>query len=212
MPRSLALCAALLAPCAAAAQSLDTLCSQIRTVAVGHWAEYRISGTGDTEGTMRNQMVGTEVRGDTTFWWHESLAESAEGTMVIRSLVPGYPFATRDVRELVMQLGDDDAVRMPGHMLAMMQAENQDDPTFTSVEECARAETVGWETVTTPAGDIRALHVRPAGADGERVDLWLASAIPFGLVRLTAAEVELHLVAYGTDATSAVTGTPREMD
>lgn len=211
MRRSLALCSVLLAPCAVVAQSLDSVCTRIRAVAVGHWAEYRIAGTGGTEGTMRNQMVGTEARGDTTFWWHESLAESAEGTMVIRSLVPGYPFATRDVRELVMKLGADAAVRMPAHMLAMMQAENQQEPTFTSVEECARAETVGWETVTTPAGDIRALHVRPAGAEGERVDLWLATAVPFGLVRLTADEVELLLVAYGADATSAVTEVPREM-
>jgi len=195
-------------------QSPDSVCTAIRQLSVGAWAEYELHGVGGREahGRMRNAVVGTELRGDTTFWWHESFVRADEGTLIIKSLIPGYPFDARQVRDLIMKMNDEPPTRMPEYMLAMMRTgDGPPDHAYLSVSECASAENLGWEELDTPVGTVRALHSRTATPDGEAVDVWMTPAVPFGIVRLSGGGVELVLLGHGTGATSAITEPPQEM-
>lgn len=200
----------LLLPLSLHAQSLADVCTAVRHIELGYWAEYRMTGDDGESSTIRNQMVATEHQGDTTFWWHETIARSDEGDMVIKSLVPGYPFDPSEVRDLIMQMGAEDPVRMPEAMLhAMQQNDATAGPLGTSLEACTASPVVGWETVETPAGSIRAIHIR--ASDDEEVDLWLAPAVPFGLVQVRAHGFTLLLLGHGTDAQPAITRPVQDM-
>ena len=153
----------LLPSVAVTAQSADSVCVAIRQLTVGAWAEYELQGVAGQEahGRMRNAIVGTAMRGDTTFWWHESFVRAEEGTLVVKSLIPGYPFDARQVRDLIMKMNDEPAERMPEYMLALMRSEETpSDQAYLSVSECMSAENLGWEELETPAGTLRALHSR----------------------------------------------------
>jgi len=204
----------LLLPLALSAQTPTQVCEGIRVLNVGIWAEYELVGmeAGVLPTRMWNAIVGTERRGDTTFWWHESDIEADEGSLIIQSLVPSYPFNARQVRGIVMKMGEEPPTRMPDYMLEMMR--QQDAPSemaYLSAEECAQSEDLGWEEVATPAGTVRAWHARAALEDGDHVDVWMSPAVPFGIVRLIGAGVTLTLQGYGRDARSRITETPQEI-
>src|SRR5256886_10390231 len=70
-------------------------------------------------------------------------------------------------------------MRMPEQMAAMMgQQTGQNTPVLDIGRRCGHAKVVGWETVKTPGGETRALHLQDA--DGEA---WLARDGPFGIVK-----------------------------
>ena len=73
---------------------------------------------------------------------------------------------------------------------------------------CQSARVVGWESVSVPAGEFRALHVQPK--DGG--DAWVTRDHQFGLVRAVMKDgTTLQLTGRGNDAKSSITETPRSM-
>lgn len=193
-------------PLATAAQTPDSVCLAMRHLEVGWWAEYRMAGQGEHEahGTMRNAIVGTEVRNDTTLWWHESHMAAPEGQLIVQSLVPGYPFSPNQIHDLVMQMGNDPPERMPDAMLQQMRMEGASPETGElTLAECRQAKNLGWEDVTVPDGAWHVLHTQTTTPEGDTVDVWMSPAVPFGLVKVMGAGLELELVGHGTDATSA---------
>ncbi len=192
------------------AQDLQAICREMGKVTVGQWASYSL--TGSSEGTARFAIVGTEQQDTATLYWYEmnmniSKGEGAgRGPMIMQLLVPGVDKAG-NVRAMVMKAGSEPAMRLPQQMVGMMAGRAGANNVVTAnARRCSGGEVVGWESVTVPAGTIRALHVK--GADG---DAWLATGVPFGLVKAVGTGREMVLTGRGADGKSSITETPQEM-
>jgi len=186
-----------------AGQDVPQLCKAISKVTVGQWASYTVSGGQ----ALRFGIVGSEQRGDTTLYWLE-INDRGAGPRdggILQVLVPGFGVEGVGVRGMVMKTGTQPAMKLPDQMLDLVgQQMVQNNPALGIVRRCASAQVVGWETVTVPAGSIRALHVKDT--DGEA---WLSGEVPFGIVKGHAKDgSEMVLTGRGVGATSSITEKP----
>ncbi len=190
------------------AQSFSELCRTIRVVRLGQWASYAVtSGTGQSS-TMRLAIVGSEKFGDSTYYWYEITTEKGEKAAadrtIMQALVAGLGTATPSVRSYVVKSGDKPALKVPDLMISMMSRQISQGVASETVRRCSNGVVVGWETVTVPAGKVRALHVR--SADG---DAWVSADIPFGMVRVRGNDgTDMILTGRGMDAKSSIPGQP----
>lgn len=200
-------------PQALPGQDLQAICSEFGKLTVGQWASHRFTGT-DT-GTTRFAVVGTEKQGGITLYWYEMKMEgttgelAGKGPMIMQMLVPGLGGGqASEARAMVMKAGDQPAMRMPEQMIGMMRDRaGANNVASESAKRCQGGRVIGWESVTVPAGTIRALHV--TGDDG---DAWVASGIPFGVVKAVGKEGrQMVLTGHGADAKSSITEKPQEM-
>jgi len=84
----------------------------------------------------------------------------------------------------------------------------QNNAAVDAARRCASAQVVGWESVTVPAGAIRALHLK--NVDGG--EAWVARDVPFGIVKARPKDGgEMVLTGRGRDAKSSITEKPQEM-
>jgi hypothetical protein len=73
-----------------------------------------------------------------------------------------------------------------------------------------KAEAVGTESVTVPAGRFTCEHFRMKDGSG---DAWVSSKVaPWGLVKFTGKDTSMVLLKQITDATSHITGTPVKLE
>jgi hypothetical protein len=195
------------------AQDFAEACTAIRQVSVGQWSLYRMTApqAGMQSGETRLAIVGQEDVDGEAHYWYEMSMTSQQGPMIVQFLVPSYPYAIEDVQGIVMKAGNQPAMKMPAQMLSMMQNQAGFDPGKSFGEECERAEVVGQESVTVPAGTFETLHMK-ASDGGETTDVWVAQDIPFGLIKVQGAQgFEMLLLERGADATSSITETPQTM-
>jgi len=198
------LLASLVAPLAA--QEAAEVCKSIGHVTVGQWASYDATGS-KGGGKVRFAIVGSERRGDTTLYWFEISGAGTGQSGVVQILVPGFDADVSGIRGMIVKTQGQPAMRMPEQMAAMMgQQTGQNTPVLDIARRCGHAKVVGWETVRTPGGETRALHLQDA--DGEA---WLARDVPFGIVKASGKNGELLLTGKGTDAKSSITEKPLDM-
>lgn len=194
-----------------AAQTAAELCEMVGRVAVGQWAEYRMTAP---EGTMdmRFAIVGKEAANGKDHYWHEMKMSSPQGIMISQVLVPGFPYDQSDIEAMVMKAGDQPAMKLPTSMLSMMQqrTRNPGSSMGDALKQCKEAQIVGRETIEVPAGTMATVHFRTtAGGQGEG---WVSTDVPFGLVKLIwEGRGEMVLLKYGKDAKSSITETPMDM-
>ena len=188
-------------PCAPAARKAPP---------VGSWASYRMTSKNETS-AMRMALVGTETRAGKAHYWIEMRMTPAAGEgkgMIMKMLVPDWPYEPASVQEMVMQPAGGQAMLVGGQMLNMMRQNMKNQPGLTLKEMCAGNQVVGTERVTVPAGSYSARHIRNARHGSE---VWVSSKVPFGIVRNTVPEGVMELTAVGTGAKSEITGTPKDM-
>ena len=198
---------ALAAP-ALAAQDLAELCRAASEPKIGQWASYHVSG-GRTEGDMRLATVASERVGDSTFFWLEIrfTGKDPSHNGIAQILVPGVGARGASIRGLIMKAGNQPAMKMSSQMLGMMAPSvTQNNAALDWSKRCAAATVVGWESVTVPAGTLRALHVKSPEGD----DAWVSRDIPFGLVKVHGKE-DVVLTGRGSDAKSSIAEKPQEM-
>jgi len=201
----IALALALTTPIASlAAQVLADVCRPLEQPVVGSWARYRLHGGAADSSEVRMALVGREGIADREYVWQESVVTTPTGNAVIQSLVPASPYDPTALQRAIVRPPGQPPVEVPSTALARLQIAGGEGS--VGLDACRQGEVVGWETVTVPAGQVRALHVRYVR--GERTaDAWLAPGIPFALTRavITGAtpveRVELELLAHGRDAT-----------
>lgn len=190
-----------------AAQDLAQLCQTLGKLTVGQWASYTATGGPMDGATIRFAIVGSEQHGDSTFYWFElSHASSADPQRdgVVQALIPGWGIAGSP-RGFIFKMGAQPAMRMPEQMLSL--GTRMANPGAEIARLCATGQTVGWESVTVPAGTLRALHVKDT--DGEA---WISSSVPFGLVLGKKPDGgQLALSGRGGDAKSSITDTPQNL-
>jgi hypothetical protein len=191
------------------AQDLAQLCQSASHVTVGQWASYALSGPQDDGAQVRFAIVSSERRGDSTFYWFEvkrSGATNPAHNGVVQVLVPGFGAELVGIRAMAVQQGTQPAMRFPDEMVGMLgQQVGQSTPALGIVLHCATARVVGSESVVTPAGSVRALHV----TDPDGTEAWRVANVPFGFVKIRTKDGSvMTLASHGASATSSIVGMP----
>ena len=192
----------------AGAQDIEKVCDAIGGVERGDWAEFTM------EGPQAAQVSGVRFalvdRGNPQELWFELKAATAQGEQIVQLQVPSFPFKGDEVSQGIVKAMQMPAMRMPDQMLSMMQQQMQSNPMLDVAEQCKTSELIGEEDVTTPAGSMKAWHLKVA--DGN--DAWVSGDIPFGIVKGTSGESggdTMVLSGYGSDATSSISEEPQDM-
>ena len=210
---ALSLGAALAAPLAA--QEMAELCRAALHITPGQWSSYRyVGGKGDGT-TMRLAIVNTARVSDSTFYWYEMRTvqggKTEQDATIVQMLVAGLGTPKIEIRDLVMKSGTHKAMRYPQMLLHMMAGPIAKGVASETGRRCTseRIEVVGWESVTVPAGTMRALHLKDVESGG---DAWFSPQVPFGTVKVVGKDgFVMELTASGHDAKSSITETPQEM-
>jgi hypothetical protein len=185
---------------------LARVCTAVSDVKLGQWSSFDAS----SGGKLRLAVVGSERSGDSTFYWFEVnfAGKDPNNSGVVQILAPGLAAGTAGAHAWIIKWGAQPAMRLSSQMVAMMgKKTGQNNFIFDWAGNCNRAHVVGWESVTVPAGTVRALHV--TAEDG--ADVWASSDVPFGLVKLRGTQGDLALTGHGMGAKSSITEKPLEM-
>ena len=207
-----AMLASFVAPVAPlAAQDAAELCKSIGRVTVGQWSSYTMTGGKADGAKLRLAIVGQERRGDSTLYWLEISGNggpSGKGG-ILQLLVPGFGVDATAIRGMIVKTAGQPAMKMPDQMVSMMgQNMGQNNEAVDVARRCASAQVVGWESVSVPAGSVRALHLK--NVDGG--EAWVARDVPFGIVKARPKDGgEMVLTGHGMDAKSSITEKPQEM-
>ena len=200
----------LLAASPAAAHAQDACGGYMHAPPVGDWAEYQISKEGEDDMGLRFAIVGTEQREGQEMQWFEMTItpEDDDDPVIMKLLVPTWPFEPDMLEEIIMKAGDNPAMNMGGPMMSTILKTIGDNPGLSVAEECRKMQEVGEESITVAAGTLQTHHYRNAESGAEA---WLSSEVPFGIVRSTDGEYTSELVAHGDGATTAITETPQDL-
>jgi hypothetical protein len=181
---------------------------QIKFPEVGRWAEYKAIYNGKDPYTVRYAVIGSEKRGGADLKWVElrMVGEDKTKNFTYQVLVPGSPTEMGNVQEIIMKAGDRPAMKMNGMMMKMIRGQ-LDKQNFLG-EVCKDVSLVGEEKVTVPAGQFHARHFRSAKYGS---DSWVASSVPFSLVKSVGKNYQMELAVHGKGAKSSISEQPQEM-
>jgi hypothetical protein len=205
--RSPALSLVLLLAAAPAVRAQGCL-EQIKFPAVGRWAEYKALYNGKDPYTVRYAVIGSEKRDGADLKWVElrMVGQDKDKTFTYQVLVPGSPSEMAKVQEIIMKAGDKPAMKMNGMMMNMIRGQ-LDKQNFLG-DVCKEVTLVGNEKVTVPAGRFQARHYHSAKYGS---DSWVASSVPFALVKSVGKNYQMELAVHGRGAKSSITEQPQEM-
>jgi hypothetical protein len=187
----------------------DACSGHMQAPPVGDWAEYQISKEGEPEMKLRFAIVGTEERdGHQMQWFEMAITPDEDDPVIMKLLVPDYPFEADGLEEIIMKAGDNPAMNMGGPMMSTILKSIGDNPGLSVVEECKKMQEIGEESITVAAGTLSTRHYRNTESGAEA---WVSGEVPFGMVRSTDGEYTSELVAHGEGAQTAITETPQDL-
>lgn len=167
---------------------------------VGSGGQYEMTTEKGTKMVMEIAVVGKEsVGGKDGYWFEMTMANTSMGQMITKTLtvVDG---ADTVVSRMIMQMPNRPPMEMPTQMT---KSSAQKQP--ADIRD--RAEDLGSETVTSPAGTFTAEHYKMKDGSG---DAWVApKAGPYGLVKFQGKDTSMVLTKVITDAKDKITGTPQ---
>jgi len=167
---------------------------------VGSGGHYELTTDKGTKMVMEIAVVGKEsIDGKEGYWFETTMADTSMGQMTYKALtvLDGQDTV---ISRMIMQMGNRPPMEMPTQMY---KANAQKQP----ADIRGRAEDVGSETVTTPAGTFVTEHYRMKDGSG---DVWVSpKAGPYGLVKSQGKDNSMVLTKVITDATDKITGTPQ---
>jgi hypothetical protein len=167
---------------------------------VGSGGQYEMTTEKGTKLEMEIAVVGKEsVGGKDGYWFETTFSDPSMGRMVHKTLtvVDGTDTV---ISRMIMQMGNRPPMEMP---TSMMKSSAQKQ----SADIRERAEDVGSESITTPAGTFTAEHYKMKDGSG---DAWVApKAGPYGLVKFQGKDTSMVLTKVITDAKDKITGTPQ---
>jgi len=180
---------------------------------VGSGSEYLMTTKGK-EMEVATVILGKEDVDGGTGYWMEQRMTSAElgGEMVMKTLTV-ISSTGSGIKRMIMQQPGKPPMEFSGMMLSMFQ-QHQPPPTTPTGGGSGKSgmgELVGTESVTVPAGTFSCQHYRNQGDHGT-VDLWISmQATPYGMVKMTGADMSMVLKKVLTNETSHVHGEPQQM-
>lgn len=151
------------------------LATDLKKVVVGSWAEYAMS-MGAMNAKARWALVARDAKAVTIEMTMEGgpMAQMG-GKMTMKMIVAPDPTSVeKPVKQIVMQLGENDPMEMPAAMAGGgSQKFEKPDP----------KKLVGKETLKTPAGTFATQHYQDKNEKGT-VDMWVLESVgPLGLVK-----------------------------
>lgn len=167
---------------------------------VGGWSEYEITTKGEPSSKMKVAIVGKE--GDA--YWYETVMEiKRQGRVITKMLVSGNPEDQKNIKRMIVKMGDEPAMEMPVGMMGR-QAKIEERP--------GKLIDKGTETIKVPAGTFKAKHIQYQAQEGV-VDTWIHKDVsPYGMVKSQSKDFEMVLLGYGTGAKTLITETPQKFE
>jgi hypothetical protein len=173
---------------------------------VGTGATYEVTREG-TKNQMEITIVGKEdVEGKAAYWMEMAMTDQRTSQPVfVKSLMSVNDSGVTSTR-MVMQMSGQDPMEMDLNMNPMGRGMKQTTP--ANIAE--KAEVVGTESVTVPAGTFSCAHYRMKDGTG---DAWVSDKVaPWGLVKSQSKDSTMVLTKVITDAKDHITGTPKKFD
>ncbi len=177
---------------------------------VGSGAAYEVESKGDrgqNKSLIELAIVDKEtVDGKTGYWMEWTIQDPhAGGPVYMKHLIMATGKDTV-VQRMIMQ-----APGLPQPMeMSMEMAHRGGRITEQAADAREKAERVGSESVTTPAGTFPCEHWRMK--DGS-ADIWFTEKVsPWGIVKIVGKESNMTLVRVITGAKTHITGTPQKFD
>ena len=172
---------------------------------VGSGGAYEMTNRGGNKSQMEITIVGKEdVGGKTGFWMEMAVASPRSGgDMYMKYLIAPGDKGMASTRMIMQQPGQD-----PMEMDMSMMGRSMSQSTPSDIRD--KAERVGTETITVPAGTFACEHYRMK--DGS-ADTWISDKVaPWGLVKSQGKDSSMVLTKVITDAKDHITGTPKKFD
>jgi hypothetical protein len=171
---------------------------------VGSGAQYEVQKGGNDGGEKKTVMeidvVGKESINGKDGYWLETTAATPMGEVTMKMLTVS-DGANATVAKMIMQMPGRPPMEMPAQMGRMAEPKQ-------SVDIRNKADDLGTEAVTTPAGTFTAHHYRMKDKD-DPGDFWLSEQVsPYGLIKGQGKDFTIVLIKSVTDAKDKITGTP----
>lgn len=168
---------------------------------VGSGAQYEVQTADGKKTQMEYSVVGKEsVNGKDAFWFEMVTSGTPMGEMVMKTLTTTDASNTITSRTIMQMPG-----RPPMEMSSQMGRMGSQGQT---TDLRTRAERVGTESVTTPAGTFSCEHYLMM-KDGSG-DTWVSDKVyPLGVVKHQGKDSTMVLIKVLTDVKDRITGTPQ---
>ena len=173
---------------------------------VGTGAAYEITKEGK-KSEIELTIVGKEdVEGKPAYWMEMGMTDPRTSTLLYAKNLMSVSDTGVSSLRMVMQMPGQDPMEMD--MTANPAGRRMQPTTPANIAE--KAEVVGTESVTVPAGTFSCTHYRMKDGSGEA---WVSDKVsPWGLVKSQNKDSSMVLAKVITDATDHITGTPRKFD
>jgi len=172
----------------------------------GSGAQYNATIMGKTSSFTFVVLGKENVEGKDGYWIEiRSEGGPMPGEMVMKALTV-VDQGKGEVKRMIMQMAGGAPMEMPAAMLAMGR---QQQP---QADTGGPGEKVGTESVTVPAGTFDCDHYQKKDMQGKTVDSWVSTkVVPYGLVKMTTADMTLELNKTLSNETSHIKGEPAAM-
>lgn len=166
---------------------------------VGGWAEYQMTEKGKSPSKMKLAIVGKE--GDA--YWYETIIETKlEGRSISKMLVSGNPEDPKNVKRIIVKMGNEPAMEMP---IQMMQASEDQGQKGKTIDK-------GMESIKVPAGTFTVRHIQYQYEELVE-DIWVHKDVsPYGVVKSKSKDFEMVLLGYGSGAKTEITERPQKFE
>jgi hypothetical protein len=190
--------------------------SQIPTLS-GVW--HPVVGVGSSyeitdEGKKTNWdflVVGKEdLDGKTAYWVESSMMAPEAGGEVIAKILETVDGDRVSTGKLIFQMPGQAPMEMDPTMMNMRRRGPSKEEQAADADFRKKAEYVGMESITVPAGTFTCQHYRMKDGSGEG---WISDKVsPWSLVKMQDKQRTIVLAKIITDAKDRITGTPRKFD
>jgi hypothetical protein len=172
--------------------------------AVGTGAAYEITKAGK-KSQIEISIIGKEdVDGKTGFWQEFAMTDQNTSQMMYGKTLVSVTDAGITTMRMVIQLPGRDPMEMYGGMMG------RNVNTTVADNIANKAEIVGTDSITVPAGTFSCTHYRMKDGTG---DAWVSDKVsPWGLVKSQDKDSSVVLAKVITDAKDHITGTPTKFD
>jgi len=164
---------------------------------VGSGALYEVQPNGKDKMTIEIDVVGKEPVNGKDGYWFETAFDSHMGQMLMKMLMVS-DASNSTIAKIIMQMQGGPPMEMPAQMMGQRAQQTYD------IRE--KADKVGSESVTTPAGTFTADHYHMKDDSG---DFWVSEKVsPYGVIKGQGKDMNMVLLKVITDAKDKITGRP----
>ncbi len=173
---------------------------------VGSGAAYEMTDKDGKKSQIEITIVGKEdVAGKPAFWTEMAFANARSGGQMYAKNLMSVSDTGVTSTKMIMQMPGQPPMEMDMSMAPGGGAKQTTPATLAD-----KAEIVGTESVTVPAGTFSCSHYHMKDGSG---DAWVSDKVsPWGLVKSVGKDSSMVLTKVITDATDHITGTPMKFD